>query len=201
MVRFNMMEKTTVSYLTGKLLLAMPSIGDPRFDHAVIYICAHDENGAMGLGINEHAPGLSFDKVLEQLGVSSEEKIDFSTLPQHVMHGGPVDTGRGFLLHPSNFNQAETISVDDNFGVTGTLDALNDIACGQGPDDFLFILGYAGWSAGQLEDELKHNAWLVCDADPAIIFHPDITEKWDMAMSSLGFDPAMLLGNTGVGSA
>ncbi|MAI62708.1 MAG: hypothetical protein CBB87_09560 [Micavibrio sp. TMED27] len=189
------------NYLTGKLLLAMPSIGDPRFDHAVIYICAHDDKGAMGLAINQEAPGLQFDKVLEQLGVVSDIELDYKTFPSSVLNGGPVDPGRGFLLHTSEFNQNETIRVNDHIGVTGTIEALRDIALGNGPEQFLFILGYAGWSAGQLEDELRQNVWLVCEPNDEIIFTTDMQEKWKNSISTLGFDPSMLVGNTGSGSA
>jgi len=191
------MSKNKEHFLTGKLLLAMPSIGDPRFDHAVVYICAHDENGAMGLVVNQDAPGVRFDKVLEQLGISSEISIDYSKLPKKVMHGGPVDPGRGFLLHTSEFNQKDTIKIDDHYGVTGTIDALQDIACGKGPEKFLFILGYAGWTTGQLEDEIKQNAWLVADPDEEIIFKADMHEKWKKAVSTLGFDPLMLTSDAG----
>ena len=189
------------NYLTGKLLLAMPSIGDPRFDHAVIYICAHDDKGAMGLAINQEAPGLQFDKVLEQLGVVSDIELDYKTFPSSVLNGGPVDPGRGFLLHTSEFNQNETIRVNDHIGVTGTIEALRDIALGNGPEQFLFILGYAGWSAGQLEDELRQNVWLGCEPNDEIIFTTDMQEKWKNSISTLGFDPSMLVGNTGSGSA
>ena len=191
------MSQENDQYLTGKLLLAMPSIGDPRFDHAVIYMCAHDENGAMGLAINQKAPGIRFDKVLEQLGIPEGVKLNFDELPQDVMHGGPVAPGRGFLLHSGDFSHEETIGINDDYGVTGTLDALQSIIDGEGPADYLFILGYAGWEAGQLEDELKQNAWLVCDPDKDIIFHEALDDKWKKAVATLGFDPALLSGESG----
>lgn len=189
------------TYLAGKLLLAMPSIGDPRFDHAVIYICAHDENGAMGLGINQKAMGVEFKAVLDQLGITSDIEIDPSQLSNNVFNGGPVETGRGFLLHTPEFIRKETVKVDDHFHVTGSVDALKDIAHGKGPEDFLFILGYAGWSPGQLEAELKQNAWLVTDASAELLFDGIPAEKWTKAVATLGFDPAMLSGNTGIGRA
>jgi putative transcriptional regulator len=179
-------------YLTGKLLLAMPSIGDARFDHAVIYICAHDENGAMGLAINQSAPDLDFTKVLSELGVMSDIKIPPEALSAMVMNGGPVEQGRGFLLHSAEFKKEDTIKIDEAFGVTGTIEALKDLASGKGPDQFLFILGYAGWTAGQLEDELKQNSWLVCDPTQEIVFDLSMSDKWSAAMSTLGFDPSML---------
>jgi putative transcriptional regulator len=186
------MSTQDTHYLTGKLLLAMPNIGDPRFDHAVIYVCAHDENGAMGLAINQSAPELDFTKILEELGVVSDIEIAPRARAAMVMNGGPVETGRGFVLHPAAFNQKDTIKVDEEFGVTGTLEALTDIANGKGPDQFLFILGYAGWTAGQLEEELRQNAWLVCDPTQEIIFNKDMNEKWNAALSTLGFDPSMM---------
>ena len=187
-------EEYDESYLTGKLLMAMPSIGDPRFHRAVIFICAHDENGAMGLAINQDAPGLEFSKILEQLELDPPS----DSAPQvPIISGGPVEPARGFLLHSSDFEQDDTIKISKGLGVTGTTDALKDVAEGKGPQEFLFILGYAGWSAGQLEEELRNNAWLVTDADAKTIFHPKLEEKWDMAMEKLGFDPVMLTGETG----
>ncbi|MBX2833921.1 MAG: YqgE/AlgH family protein [Micavibrio sp.] len=191
------MGSSKKNFLIGKLLLAMPGIGDPRFDHAVIYICAHDENGAMGLAVNQSAPGVEFDKVLEQLGVSSDIAIDFSKFPRAVMHGGPVDPGRGFLLHTPDYVQEETVRINDHYHVTGTIGALEKIACGEGPENFLFILGYAGWQAGQLEQELQQNAWLVCEPRMDIVFDADMDGKWARAVRSLGVDPTMLSSDAG----
>ena len=113
------------------------------------------------------------------------------------MNGGPVDNSRGFLLHSSEFKQDNTIYIHDDFSVTGTLDALEDVAQGKGPDKALFILGYAGWTPGQLEQELQQNAWLVLDPDPSLVFHGNTDEKWDLAVGRLGIDPAMLSGHAG----
>lgn len=178
--------------LSGKLLLAMPSIGDPRFQKAVILICAHDENGAMGLVINHTISDMAFPDLLEQLGISSEITIDPSKLALPVMSGGPVESARGFLLHSNEFTQKGTVQVDADYSITGTVEALRELANGNGPEQALFILGYAGWSKGQLEQELQQNAWLMVDPDPAIIFHDKPDEKWDMAIAKLGFDPTML---------
>ncbi len=180
------------SMLTGKLLLAMPGIGDPRFKHAVIYICAHDENGAMGLVINHELPNISFKNLLGQLGFSSDIKIDLEKLSTPVMQGGPVEAERGFLLHSGDFARDETVKIDDAISVTGTTDALEDLLTGRGPQDALFVLGYAGWTAGQLESELTQNAWLLTEASAEIVFHADHAEKWNLAVKGLGFDPAML---------
>lgn len=189
-------EKDT-PYLDGKLLLAMPTMGDPRFARAVIFLCAHDENGAMGLVVNHRLPGLDFTELLEQLGITANIKLDLEALNLPVMSGGPVESARGFLLHSSDFSRIDTVQVDSQISVTGTLDALEEMAKGHRPENALFILGYAGWGAGQLDQELQQNAWLVVDPDPAIIFHDKADEKWDMAIAKLGFDPAMLSGQAG----
>ncbi len=185
------------NYLTGKLLLAMPSIGDPRFNKAVIFLCAHDERGAMGLVINNTLPDLEFTAMLEQLGIISDIKVDLEELALPIMGGGPVEAARGFLLHSNEFSQNDTIKIDDKYGVTGTIDALKKVASGDGPDDMLFILGYAGWEAGQLCAEIQDNAWLVVDADPELIFNTDPKQKWTLAVKQLGIDPSMLSATSG----
>lgn len=184
-------------YLAGKLLLAMPSMGDPRFERAVIFLCAHDRGGAMGLVLNQEMPDIRFEHLLHELGLESDIKVDLSRVRVPVMRGGPVEGSRGFLLHSSDFSQKDTIRIDESLSITGTVDALKDIAAGDGPEKLLFILGYAGWSPGQLEEELKQNAWLVTEPDPAIIFNKDIQKKWGQAARKLGIDPAMLTGEAG----
>jgi putative transcriptional regulator len=179
-------------YMAGKLLLAMPSMGDFRFEKSVIYICAHDDQGAMGLVINNPLPDLDFQELLDQLKVTSDIKIDIEALNVPVMNGGPVEGARGFLLHSSDFSGEDTIQVDSKIHVTGTLDALKEVAKGNGPKERLFILGYAGWTAGQLDQELQQNSWLIVDADPDLVFHEDQNEKWLMALKKLGIDPSML---------
>ena len=190
------MNESEPTYLTGKLLLAMPSIGDPRFRRSVIFMAAHDENGAMGLVINNDLPDMDFSQLLAQLNINSDIELDLgANMP--VMNGGPVEISRGFLLHSAEFKQDDTISVDDTFSITGTTDALKDVANGKGPEKALFILGYAGWTPGQLEQELQQNSWLVLDPDAALVFHDKNDEKWDMAIAKLGVDPAMLSGDIG----
>lgn len=184
-------------YLVGKLLIAMPNMGDPRFHKAVIFMCAHDKNGAMGLVINHTLPGLEFENLLEQLGITSDIEIKLDALSLPVMSGGPVEAARGFLLHSNDFEQNDTVKIDDAYYVTGTIDALKAVAEGDGPDQALFILGYAGWSSGQLDQEIQQNAWLVVDPDPDIIFKTVPDEKWTMAAKKLGIDPAMLSGDAG----
>lgn len=185
------MNKNT--YFSGKLLIAMPGMEDFRFLKSVIYLCAHDAQGAMGLVINQVMPDVSFSQLLGQL-----QPIEGITIPEQskafveVLHGGPVEEARGFLLHSNDYTRPDTVQVDKNIFVTGTLDALRDVALGEGPKDRLFILGYAGWTQGQLDEELQQNAWLVADADPVLVFNPDIDNKWDMAIRALGIDPIML---------
>lgn len=184
-------------YLAGKLLLATPSIRDPRFEHAVIYMCSHDENGAMGLVINHALPGMQFKHLLNELGIASNIEVDPSVLKTPLMNGGPVDTGRGFLLHSADFQVKESISMDDEIYISGTIDSLKALAKGNGPAEKLIMFGYAGWSAGQLDEEIQNNSWLVCNADPALIFEASHEQKWDQAIAGLGFDPAMLSGESG----
>ncbi len=192
-----MAEQKNSNYLTGKLLLAMPQMGDPRFHKAVILICAHDENGAMGLVINRVQPAVKFSQLLEQLSIPSDIEIPDKVPDIPVMCGGPVEAARGFLLHSNDFKQDDTINIDEAFSVTGTIDALKQVAGGKGPENMLFILGYAGWSAEQLEQEIQQNAWLVVDPDHEIIFGDDPEIKWVKAVQKLGVDPAMLSGEAG----
>ncbi|MCC6598809.1 MAG: YqgE/AlgH family protein [Alphaproteobacteria bacterium] len=184
-------------FLAGRLLLAMPGIGDPRFNRAVIFICAHDQKGAMGLVVNQERNDMVFFDLLTQLNIASDIKINANMRSLPVMRGGPVEAARGFLLHSPDFAREETINVDKQFSVTGTVEALKAVALGKGPDKALFLLGYAGWESGQLEQEILQNAWLVADPDQDVIFHKDATSKWQMAVSGLGFDPSMLSANSG----
>ncbi len=192
----NMMQ-TENGYLNGKLLLAMPSMSDPRFHKSVIFVCAHDENGAMGLVVNQKMQGVAFSKLLEQLGLLSDIDVSKGDINIPVMSGGPVEAQRGFVLHGADFKREETIPVNDDFAVTGTVEALKDIAQGNGPSELLFVLGYAGWSPGQLDDEIQQNAWLMLDADQDIIFGTGPDDKWDVAIKRLGIDPSMLSGEAG----
>ncbi len=180
-------------YLAGKLLLAMPNMVDIRFHKAVIFICAHDENGAMGLVINNIIAGIEFRELLDQLKIESDIKVDLDKLNLPIMRGGPVEAARGFLLHSSDFIRADTMKVGSCYGVTGTVDALKDVVRGTGPKDLLFALGYAGWEAGQLDEEIRQNAWLVVDPDDHIIFKDSPDKKWKNAINKLGIvDPAKL---------
>ena len=189
------MDKET--NLIGKLLLAMPAIGDPRFHKSVILVCAHDENGAMGLVVNNVLPEIRFHNLLDQIGLASDIEVDLEKISMPVMNGGPVENSRGFLLHSAEFEHKDTVKIDDLHSVTGTIEALHKLATGDGPKRALFVLGYAGWTAGQLEQELAQNAWLVTDSVPEIVFHKDNSEKWDMAVNKMGFDPSMLSSEAG----
>lgn len=180
-------------YLVGKLLVAMPQMGDPRFHKAVIFLCAHDANGAMGLVINHTLPGLELSELLTQLHI--EGQIHGDDVP--VMSGGPVETARGFILHEGQFETVESLEIKSEIYVTGTVEALKAVAQGQGPQKMLFILGYSGWTAGQLDAEMKQNAWLVADADPDVIFSADAEDCWDRILRKIGIDPHMLSGNAG----
>ena len=190
-------NKVKASYLTGKLLLAMPGMGDQRFNRAVILLCAHDEEGAMGLVINNEMPNVEFSDLAKQLKFESDIRINFDNIHLPVLSGGPVETARGFLLHSGDFTRPDTMRVDDAYGVTGTTDALRDVALGNGPRDMLFVLGYAGWDAGQLDIEIQENAWLVADPDQSLVFDDDVAGKWSRAMAKLGIDPVLLSGASG----
>ncbi len=183
------------SYLAGQLLLAMPGLADPRFHKAVIYICAHDANGAMGLVVNNILPGMELGQLLQQMNLGPAGHTR-PPVPREtpVFSGGPVESARGFVLHSTDFLLPDTVRVDDRFSVTGTVDALRAIASGKGPSQLLFALGYSGWTAGQLEQELQQNSWLNVDADPNLIFHASPEEKWGLAIAKLGIDPANLSG-------
>ena len=179
--------------LAGHLLVAMPNMSDPRFERAVIYVCAHGEDGAMGLMINKLVDQITFPEMLEQLGID-----DSNVAEQIRVHfGGPVETGRGFVLHSTDYRQDSSMEVDSRIALTATVDILRDIAGGQGPRRSLLALGYAGWGPGQLDQEIQANGWLHVDPDEQLIFDPDLDDKWQRAISKLGFDPFSLTGHFG----
>ena len=180
--------------LTGKLLIAMPGMSDPRFDRSVIYLCSHSEREAMGLIVNKPAPGLRLAELLRQLDIGAGPDCpDIG-----VRFGGPVEHARGFVLHSADYgSNSSTLQVDDRFGMTATLDVLEDMARGAGPAQAMLMLGYAGWGPGQLEDEIARNGWLTADADAALVFAEDDGAKWAGALASLGIDPLMLSASAG----
>ena len=175
-------------YLTGSMLIAMPSIGDERFDRSLIYVCAHTPEGAMGLIVNQLADSLTFPDLLEQLEIDKTPRGE--DIRVHV--GGPVEAGRGFVLHSADYLQDSSMQVDTGVALTATLDILRDIAAGSGPDRSLLALGYAGWSAGQLDDEIQANGWLTVDADEELIFGSNLENKWERAMQKIGLDLSKL---------
>ena len=180
--------------LTGKLLIAMPGMGDPRFEHSVVFLCSHTDKGAMGLIINKPTPEADFADLLEQLSIEAVE----SPRATPIYFGGPVELGRGFVLHSADYHLEEmTLTVDAQFAMTATRDILVDIANGEGPQKALLALGYAGWGAGQLESELQQNGWLSCDATPEVVFEVPDAEKWTAALKLLGVDALMLSATAG----
>jgi putative transcriptional regulator len=180
--------------LTGQLLLAMPQMMDERFARSVVYICAHSgEAGAMGLIINKLLGALTMGELFTQLDISPSGGV--GARPVH--YGGPVEAGRGFVLHTTDYNEDATLVVDDNIALTATLDVLRAIGQGRGPRRSLFALGYAGWAPGQLDAEIQANGWLLVPADDAIIFDPDHDQKWQRALAKLGVDLTMLSSEAG----
>ena len=180
-------------YLTGQFLIAMPPMGDPRFERSVIYMCAHSADGAMGLVVNRVASEIDFPELLDQL----EIKTDGIKNPIPVLTGGPVETGRGFVLHSMDYSQDSTLKVTDEVGLTATVDILRAIAEGEGPAKSLLTLGYAGWSSGQLDNEIQANGWLNVSCDTSILFDEDLNSKWDRAVRKVGIDPSFLSAEAG----
>jgi putative transcriptional regulator len=192
---------TTSPYLDGQVLVAMPGMMDERFARSVIYICAHSAEGAMGIVLNRPAANLNMPDLLVQLEILPE--TDRIRLPQkvgnmQVLMGGPVETSRGFVLHSPDFHLAQsTLPIDDSICLTATIDILRAIARGDGPENAVLALGYAGWGAGQLEMELQANGWLNCPADAELIFNTAADLRYEMALRRIGIEPAMLSMETG----
>src|ERR1700759_5469612 len=188
-------------YLDGQLLIAMPVMDDPRFERSVIYLCAHSSEGAMGIIVNRPAGSIDFPGLLVQLDIikkSEQIKLPENAESMKVLKGGPVETGRGFVLHSSDFFiEDATLQIDDGICLTATVDILKAIARGAGPKHAILALGYAGWAAGQLESEIQDNGWLHCAADPDLIFGGDLEEKYRRALRKIGIDPGMLSTNAG----
>lgn len=186
--------------LCGKFLIAMPGMSDARFERSVIYICAHSAEGSMGFVINQLMEEPTVPDFLKQLEIVSEEEHENV---QEIVHqaqlsvGGPVEPGRGFVLHSSEFTSSSTINVDEGVSLTATLEILRAIATGKGPEKYMMILGYSGWSAGQLEAEILQNGWLSVKADHSIIFDCQLEKKYDQSLSLLGVDAALLSSSAG----
>lgn len=188
-------------YLDGQMLVAAPSMSDDRFSRSVIYICAHSSEGAMGIVVNQPAPHITFPDLLVQLDVIPEvDRILVEARRDHVkvLKGGPVETGRGFVLHSSDFFiENSTLPIDEGICLTATLDILKAIARGKGPMNAILALGYAGWAPGQLENEVLGNGWLHCPADRELIFGTDTAHKYDRAMRKIGIEPGRLSSDIG----
>jgi putative transcriptional regulator len=188
-------------YLDGQVLVAMPMMRDERFSRSVIYLCAHSDEGAMGIVVNQPAANIKFRDLLVQLDVVPAANL--IELPPRadtvrVLKGGPVETGRGFVLHsPDFFIENSTLPIDDGICLTATLDILKAIARGQGPTSAVLALGYAGWAPGQLETEIQANGWLSCPADPELIFGKDAEAKYTLALDKIGIDLAKLSSQAG----
>jgi putative transcriptional regulator len=188
-------------YLDGQMLIAMPHMRDENFARTLIYICAHSPEGAMGIVVNQPAANLRFPELLVQLDVISDQAV--IELPPsadaiQVLKGGPVEPGRGFVLHSSDFFiENLTLPIDDGICLTATLDVLKAIAKGDGPGSAVLALGYACWAPGQLENEIQHNGWLHCAADADLIFGPDIGHKYERALRKLGIRAGMLSSEAG----
>lgn len=172
----------------NNLLVAMPSMSDGFFSRSVIYVCAHSSAGAMGIVINQRLPDVQFHDLLSQLHLPKSQLV-----VEPIVHfGGPVETGRGFVLHSTDFMREDTVRINDSMCITGTIDILRAIAEGKGPNRSIFALGYAGWGAGQLEKEMQENSWITAPADDEIIFNTDLPKKWDRALERLGINPLLL---------
>ena len=184
-------EPSPISYpdgLRGKLLVAMPTMPDPRFARSVIYVCSHGPGGAMGLIINRTLNDVTFRGLLQQLDITIAS--DAPEIPVHF--GGPVETGRGFVLHSGDFMRNDTMHIDENVSLSASLETLQAIANGIGPRFALMALGYAGWEAGQLENEIKDNGWLIAEADDSLLFDRDFDTKWKRALVKMGITPSLL---------
>jgi putative transcriptional regulator len=188
-------------YLDGQMLIAMPAMNDERFARTVIYVCAHSSEGAMGIVVNQRAQNIKFPDLLVQLEViPASERIELPTRAEDVkvLKGGPVETGRGFVLHSADFFiENSTLPIDEGICLTATLDILKAIARGNGPASAVLALGYAGWAPGQLEQEIQQNGWLHCAADQELIFGSDIEGKYILALRKLGIDLGMLSSEAG----
>lgn len=199
MKMLGMGNKRDKGFLDGHFLIAMPSMLDPNFVRTVVYVCAHSEDGAMGFVINR-AQDVSFSDILLHLKIASDESVD--TLPLSVSRlpvfcGGPVDNGRGFVLHSEDYHCNSSIPLSEDLCLSTTQDIIRAISAGRGPRRAAMLLGYAGWGAGQIENEISQNAWLTCPASESLIFDGDLDTKYDRAMALLGISPSSLSSEAG----
>ena len=184
-----MIRQDDSANLAGKLLIASPGMEDPRFRSAVVFLCAHSEDGSMGLIVNKPTPEIKMHNLLEQLEIpTSGDRREI-----RVHFGGPVESGRGFVLHSPDYETEDaTLQVGKAFAMTASVDILQQLAKGTGPSNAMLMLGYSGWGPGQLEEEIVHNGWLIADAEPGIVFEQDAGGKWQAALATLGIDPILL---------
>jgi putative transcriptional regulator len=183
---------TEAQYLSGRLLLAMPGMFDPRFDHSVIAMCTHDEDGAFGVGVGHAREGLHFHAVLQELDIDPGAAPDCP-----VLDGGPVEPERGFVLHSTDWGGQGTIEVAGLCALSASLDVLRAIAEGRGPSKWLIALGYAGWGPGQLDAEMRHHGWYAAGGHSDVLFETPIEDRWGAAWNAEGIDPALLANVTG----
>ncbi|MBC7985687.1 MAG: YqgE/AlgH family protein [Sphingomonadaceae bacterium] len=179
-------------FLSGQILLALPGMADPRFSKAVIAMCAHDENGALGIGVGAVVANLGFHALLEQLGIAP------GVAPNAPVHfGGPVEPQRGFILHSLDWGGEDSVQVGDKWVLTATIDVLRAIAEGKGPSAWIAALGYAGWSPGQLDEEMTRHGWFTTPGDRAILFETHTRERWRRGFEKAGIDPGLLAPTAG----
>jgi putative transcriptional regulator len=193
---FSALSETKAEYLDGQFLIAMPAMQDPRFSKSIIYMCAHSGEGAMGITINKHAETMKLGKLIAQLELKDEKellKLPNAKRTLKLMHGGPVEPQRGFILHSRDYFIPDvTLPVTDDICLTVSVDILRAMAQGKGPKQCLLSLGYTGWTAGQLEEEIQANGWLNCTANAQLLFDEDSTDKYERVLRSMGVDPMML---------
>lgn len=183
---------TAPQFLSGQFLLAMPGIGDARFEKAVVALCVHDEAGALGIGLGRVVPRLGFHDLLAQL------EIEPGAAPNAPIHvGGPVEPQRGFLLHSLDWGGSDTVQVGERWALSATLDILKAIAGGKGPSRWVAALGYAGWGPGQLDEEMRRHGWFVTPGDEALLYDTHVDERWSVAFRSAGIDPRLLTSESG----
>lgn len=186
-------EREISGSVEGQLLIAVPHMEDPRFRHSLVYMCSHSRSGAVGLVVNKLIEDMPFADLLEQLDIETGDQ----SKAIRVHFGGPVEPGRGFVLHTSDYSIDGTTGVAGGMALTATTDILRDIALGRGPSQSLLALGYSGWGPGQLDREIQDNGWLVVPADTALLFDADIDSKWQRAYAKLGVEPGALSQTSG----
>ena len=174
--------------LTGQIIVSMPSLEDERFYKTVIYICAHSSEGSMGIIINKKIDYDLYPDLLQQLGI--DKPLNNKKL--FIRYGGPVESGRGFVLHSDDMVRKETLNIDKGVALTSTAEFFDDLSKGKGPKNCILALGYAGWQPGQLESEIMRNSWMSLSVDNSFLFDDEVSRKWSQAYKLMGFDPNSL---------